>query len=96
MGLPSPYGRFDHRRGQGKSSPYKFGCGSAALCLCGEFFLGCSSAALCEAGNADYLVTGDKCGLLALDRHKATRIRSKRPLIRFVPQHLLPWEKVGN
>ena len=32
--------------------------------------------ALCEAGNADYLVTGDKSGLLALDRHKATRIVS--------------------
>jgi hypothetical protein len=30
--------------------------------------------ALCEAGNADYLVTGDKSGLLALHRHKATRI----------------------
>jgi len=34
--------------------------------------------ALCEAGNADYLVTGDKSGLLALDRHKATRIVSAR------------------
>jgi hypothetical protein len=32
--------------------------------------------ALCEAGNADYLVTGDKSGLLALDRHKTTRIVS--------------------
>ena len=32
--------------------------------------------ALCQAGNADYLVTGDKSGLLALDRHKATRIVS--------------------
>jgi hypothetical protein len=32
--------------------------------------------ALCEAGNADYLVTGDKSGLLALDRHEATRIVS--------------------
>ena len=30
--------------------------------------------ALCEAGNADYLVTGDKSGLLALHRHKTTRI----------------------
>ena len=29
--MPSPYGRFDHRRGQGKPSPYKFGCGSATL-----------------------------------------------------------------
>jgi putative PIN family toxin of toxin-antitoxin system len=34
--------------------------------------------ALCEAGKADYLVTGDKSGLLALDRHKATRIVSAR------------------
>jgi uncharacterized protein len=32
--------------------------------------------ALSEAGNTDYLVTGDKSGLLALDRHKATRIVS--------------------
>ena len=32
--------------------------------------------ALCEAGNADYLVTGDKSGLLALGRHQATRIVS--------------------
>ena len=32
--------------------------------------------ALSEAGNADYLVTGDKSGLLALARHKATRIVS--------------------
>jgi hypothetical protein len=30
--------------------------------------------ALCEAGGADYLVTGDKGGLLSLRRHKATRI----------------------
>ena len=34
--------------------------------------------ALSEAGKADYLVTGDKSGLLALDRHKATRIVSAR------------------
>lgn len=32
--------------------------------------------ALCEAGNTDLLVTGDKSGLLALGRHKATRIIS--------------------
>jgi putative PIN family toxin of toxin-antitoxin system len=32
--------------------------------------------ALSEAGKADYLVTGDKSGLLALVRHKATRIIS--------------------
>jgi putative PIN family toxin of toxin-antitoxin system len=34
--------------------------------------------ALCEAGRADYLVTGDKSGLLALDCHKSTRIVSAR------------------
>ena len=32
--------------------------------------------ALAEAGSADYLVTGDKHGLLALARHKHTRILS--------------------
>ena len=32
--------------------------------------------ALSEAGKADYLVTGDKSGLLALDSHIATRIIS--------------------
>ena len=36
-----------------------------------DFLLG-----MCEAGQADYLVTGDKAGLLSLDRHKATRIIS--------------------
>jgi putative PIN family toxin of toxin-antitoxin system len=30
--------------------------------------------AMCEASHADYLVTGDKSGLLALARHQATRI----------------------
>lgn len=30
--------------------------------------------ALCEAGHADWLVTGDKDDLLALDRHGQTRI----------------------
>jgi putative PIN family toxin of toxin-antitoxin system len=30
--------------------------------------------ALSEAGRADYLVTGDKSGLLALEHHKRTRI----------------------
>jgi len=33
---------------------------------------------LCEAGRADYLVTGDKSGLLALKHHKGTRIVSAR------------------
>ena len=32
--------------------------------------------AMAEAGDADYLVTGDKSGLLALVRHKRTRILS--------------------
>ena len=32
--------------------------------------------ALSEAGKANYLVTGDKSGLLSLDRHKATQIVS--------------------
>jgi putative PIN family toxin of toxin-antitoxin system len=32
--------------------------------------------ALCEAGKADYLVTGDKSGPLALGRHKGTQIVS--------------------
>jgi len=34
--------------------------------------------ALSEAGRADYLVTGDKSGLLKLKLHKATRIVSAR------------------
>ena len=34
--------------------------------------------ALAEAGNADYLVTGDKGGLLVLARHKSTRIITAR------------------
>lgn len=34
--------------------------------------------ALSEAGNANYLVTGDKGGLLELDAHKGTRIISAR------------------
>jgi putative PIN family toxin of toxin-antitoxin system len=38
-----------------------------------DFLLG-----LCEAGRADYLVTGDKTGLLALEHHKDTRIVSAR------------------
>jgi hypothetical protein len=32
--------------------------------------------AMSEAGEADYLVTGDKSGLLSLHRHKTTRIIS--------------------
>jgi putative PIN family toxin of toxin-antitoxin system len=34
--------------------------------------------ALCEAGQADYLVTEDKSGLLALEHHKNTRIVTAR------------------
>ncbi len=34
--------------------------------------------ALSEAGRADYLVTGDKRGLLVLEQHKGTRIISTR------------------
>ncbi len=34
--------------------------------------------ALSEGGKADYLVTGDKSGLLALNRHEATRIVTAR------------------
>src|SRR5580704_15065479 len=34
--------------------------------------------AMSEGGKADYLVTGDKSGLLALGRHKATQIVSAR------------------
>jgi uncharacterized protein len=35
----------------------------------------------CEAGNAEYLVTGDKGGLLVLDRHKGTRIICARDFV---------------
>lgn len=34
--------------------------------------------ALAETGNADYLVTGDKSGLLALHRHKSAQIVSAK------------------
>lgn len=34
--------------------------------------------AMSEGGRADYLVTGDKSGLLALSRHKVTRIVSAK------------------
>ena len=39
--------------------------------------------ALCEAGRADYLVTGDKSGLLVLEHHKGTRIVSARTFAAF-------------
>ena len=37
--------------------------------------------ALSEAGGADYLVTGDKSGLLILGRHKGTEIVSARTFV---------------
>ena len=40
--------------------------------------------AMAEAGKADYLVTGDKCGLLALHRHKGTQIVSASAFARVV------------
>jgi putative PIN family toxin of toxin-antitoxin system len=42
--------------------------------------------ALSEAGKADYLVTGDKGGLLALDVHKTTRIVSVRKFAERIKQ----------
>jgi uncharacterized protein len=36
---------------------------------------------LCDAGEAEYLVTGDKSGLLSLRHHKATRIVSAREFV---------------
>lgn len=36
--------------------------------------------ALCQASGADYLVTGDKSHLLALERHEGTRIVSAKTL----------------
>jgi len=37
--------------------------------------------AICEAGNADYLVTGDKPGLLALARHGRADIVTARQIL---------------
>jgi uncharacterized protein len=37
--------------------------------------------ALCEAGRADYLVTGDKAGLLALRTHGGTTILTARAFL---------------
>jgi putative PIN family toxin of toxin-antitoxin system len=37
--------------------------------------------ALCEAGRADYLVTGDKTGLLALGMHRGTTILTARAFL---------------
>jgi putative PIN family toxin of toxin-antitoxin system len=40
--------------------------------------------ALAEAGNADYLVTGDKAGLLPLRTHRATRIITARDFAKLI------------
>lgn len=40
--------------------------------------------ALSEAGKADYLVTGDKSGLLALNQHKATEIISASIFVKLI------------
>jgi predicted nucleic acid-binding protein len=40
--------------------------------------------ALAEAGNADYLVSGDKAGLLSLRTHLNTRIISARHLAKLI------------
>jgi len=40
--------------------------------------------ALSEAGKADYLVTGDQSGLLALEHHKGSRIVSARTFAAFL------------
>lgn len=37
--------------------------------------------ALCEAGRADFLVTGDKAGLLALGTHAGTTILTARAFL---------------
>lgn len=37
--------------------------------------------ALCQAADADYLITGDKSHLLALERHEGTRIVSAKTLV---------------
>jgi uncharacterized protein len=41
--------------------------------------------ALGEAGQADYLVTGDQSGLLALERHRGTRIISAKDFRALLP-----------
>jgi hypothetical protein len=40
--------------------------------------------AMCEAGEADYLVTGDKGGLLALGRHGRTGILTARKFLNLI------------
>jgi putative PIN family toxin of toxin-antitoxin system len=40
--------------------------------------------ALAEVGNADYLVTGDKAGLLSLRTHRGTRIVTARDFVQLI------------
>jgi predicted nucleic acid-binding protein len=40
-----------------------------------------SLLALCEAGRVDYLVTGDKSGLVAPEHHRDTRIVTARAFV---------------
>jgi putative PIN family toxin of toxin-antitoxin system len=44
--------------------------------------------ALSEAGVADYLVTGDKSGMLVLEYHKGTRIISARAFIALLTKRI--------
>lgn len=43
--------------------------------------------AMCEAGAADYLVTGDKAGLLGLQTHRGTAIVTARAFLDLVAGH---------
>ena len=45
--------------------------------------------ALAEAGKADYLVTGDKSGLLSLASHKSTRIITARDFAALLAEKIL-------
>jgi putative PIN family toxin of toxin-antitoxin system len=49
--------------------------------------------AVCEAGHADYLVTGDKSGLLVLRRPKATQIISARKFVALFNPGSAPWRE---
>ena len=46
--------------------------------------------ALSEAGDADYLVTGDKSGILALEHHEGTRIVSAREFTALLKKRRTP------
>ncbi len=52
--------------------PTRTNCGESLTMLCVK------SARIRAASEADYLVSGDKAGLLVLARHKDTRIVSAR------------------